>query len=116
MTQLDGWEGPIITGANVCRYFKTISWIMLHIDIEESEFRGGVRGTTKDFEISREDGVWKRFDTDLAYTPDGHLCLRLKEFKALDVITERTGECEPVIVEINTVEDLAAYLEECAVQ
>jgi hypothetical protein len=68
MDQLAGWEGPECVGDGLYRYSKTISWIRLYMEVDGSEFRGGVTGAREDFEVALEGGQWKRFQTDLAYS------------------------------------------------
>ncbi len=68
------------------------------------------------YEVDREDDQWKRFETDLAKTQKGELVLRLRGFATWDVVYERIGEGALIDSEINTIEDLAAYLERCIAQ
>ncbi len=77
MKTLAGWDGPSFLCEGVYRYSRTIAWIQLYIDVEGSGFYGGTTGADTDFEVDREDGQWKRFETDLAKTPGGELILRL---------------------------------------
>jgi hypothetical protein len=113
MDQLAGWEGPECVGDGLYRYSKTISWIRLYMEVDGSEFRGGVMGAREDFEVALEGGQWKRFQTDLAYSPDGNLVLRLREYTTLDIVTRRIGDSVPIAEEMSSIEDLAAYLERC---
>lgn len=113
MIKLDGWDGPVSLAEGVNRYSRTASWIRLYIEISDCDFLGGLSGGSESFEIALEDGTWKRFPTDLAQTPDGHLRVRLRNFNTLDVVLERVGEGIPLEMEISCIEDLAAYLERC---
>lgn len=85
----------------------------LYIEIYGSDFMGGITGCSESFEVAREDGIWKRFPTDLAYTPNGDLCMLLRDFSVLEVVMERVGSGVSLEEEISCVEDLAAYLERC---
>ena len=82
-------------------------------DHQDPQDLGGLTGGSESFEVALEEGIWKRFPTDLAKTPDGHVRMRLREFCALDVVLERVGEGVPLDEEIRCIEDLAAYLERC---
>ncbi len=113
MINLDGWDGPVSIGEDAYRYSKTLSWIRLYIEIYGSDFIGGLTGGHESFEVALEDGEWMRFPTDLAYTPEGHLCMRLRNFSTLEVVIERIGSGVPLEEEISCIEDLAAYLERC---
>jgi hypothetical protein len=114
MNQLTGWDGPECVGDELYRYSKTISWIRLYMEVDGSEFRGGVTGAGEDFEVTLEGGQWMRFRTDMAYSPEGNLILRLREFATLETVVQRVGEGVAIVEEITSIEDLAAYLERCA--
>ena len=60
-----------------------------------------------------ENGQWMRFETDLATTPAGELVLRLRAYSTWDVVYKRISEGTPIDEKIETIEDLAAYLELC---
>lgn len=111
--QLTGWDGPEYRDNGICRYSKAQSWIRMYIDVDSSEFRGGVTGMRECFEVAMEDGKWKRFGVDLAETPEGDLLIRIIGWTTWDLIFERTTEGEPIDEKIDTIEDLAAYLEKC---
>lgn len=113
MIRLDGWDGPVSIGEGAYRYSKTLRWIRLYIEVYDSDFIGGLTRGRESFEIALKDGVWKRFPTDLAYTPEGHLCMRLRDFSTLEVVIERVGGGVSLEEEISCIEDLAAYLERC---
>ncbi len=113
MINLDGWDGPVSIGEDAYRYSKTLSWIRLYIEIYGSDFIGGLTGGHESFEVALEDGEWMRFPTDLAYTPEGHLCMLLRNFSTLEVVIERIGSGVPLEEEICCIEELAAYLERC---
>ncbi len=113
MKPLAGWDGPAFLCEGVYRYSKTISWIRLYIDVEGSDFYGGTIGASTNFEIDREDGQWKRFETDLAKTPQGELILRLRGGTTWDVVYDRIAEGVAIEEKIETIEDLAAYLVKC---
>ena len=116
MIKLDGWDGPVSLAEGVCRYSKTASWMRLYIEIYGHDFLGGLTGGSESFEVALEGGIWKRFPTDLAKTPEGHVRMRLREFCILDVVLERVGEGVPLEGEISCIEDLVAYLERCIEQ
>ncbi len=86
----------------------------LYIEIYDSDFLGGLTGGSESFEVALEDGIWKRFPTDLAHTPEGHVRMRLRDFSILEVVMERIGGGVSLEAEISCIEDLAAYLERCA--
>lgn len=109
--QLSGWDGPKYRDNGMCRYSKTQGWVAIYIDVDSSEFWGGITGTSESFEIAREDGKWKRFCIDLVETPEGELLIRLLGFTTWDLVFERISDGEPIDEKIETIEDLAAYLE-----
>ena len=113
MPPLAGWEGPDCITEGVYRYSKCISWIRLYIDVVDGEFYGGTCAACTNFEVEQEGGLWKRFETDIATTPKGELVLRLRAYTTWDVVYERISEGLPIDENIETVEDLAAYLERC---
>ncbi len=113
MPSLAGWEGPNCIADGIFRYSKCISWIRLNIDVDETGFYGGTCGACTNFEVERENGQWKRFETDLACTPKGEPVLRLREYTTWDVVHERISDGLPLDENIETIEDLAAYLEGC---
>ena len=113
MPPLAGWEGPNCIADGLFRYSKCISWIRLHIDVEEAGFYGGTCGASTNFEVDLENGRWMRFETDLATTPAGELVMRLRGYSTWDVVYERISEGTPIEEKIETIEDLAAYLERC---
>ncbi len=113
MIKLDGWDGPVSLAEGVSRYSKTVSWIRLYIEIYSHGFLGGLTGGSESFEVALEEGIWKRFPTELAQTPKGHVRMILREFSTLDVVLERVGEGVPLEGEISCIEALAAYLERC---
>ncbi len=107
-----GWDGPAYVGDGKYRYSKCSAWIRLYIDIEDAGFYGGVTGTGNDFEIAFYDGGWKRFCIEPAQA-DGEPKLKLIEYSTLDLILERIGKGEPIDARIDTVDDMAIYLEGC---
>jgi hypothetical protein len=113
MIRLDEWDGPVSLSEGAYRYSKTISWIRLYIEIYGSDLVGGLTGGSESFEVAMDDGIWKRFPTDLAYTPEGHLRMRLRDFSVLEVVIERVGDGVSLEEEIGCIEELAAYLERC---
>lgn len=113
MISLDGWDGPVSIAEGACRYSKAVSWKRLYIEIYGNDFLGGLTGGSESFEVAIEDGIWKRFPTDLAYTPEGDLRVRLRNFSILEVVMERIGGGVSLEEEISCIEDLAAYLERC---
>lgn len=113
MPPLAGWDGPNCITDGLFRYSKCISWIRLFIDVEEDGFYGGTCAACTNFEVEQEDGQWKRFETDIAKTPKSELVLRLRAYTTWDVVYERISEGLPIDEKIESIEDLAAYLERC---
>ncbi|HUS75032.1 MAG TPA: hypothetical protein VMY43_03390 [Methanothrix sp.] len=113
MNALAGWDGPDCIADGVFRYSKYISWIRLYIDVEGSELYGGTCGACTNFEVECEDGRWMRFETSPAWTESGEPVMRLRGYSTWDVVYERTSEGTPFDEKIETVEDLAAFLERC---
>jgi hypothetical protein len=113
MPTLAGWEGPNCIADGIFRYSKCISWIRLNIDVEEAGFYGGTCGASTNFEVCPENGQWMRFETDLATTPAGELVIGLRGYSTWDVVYKRISEGTPIEKKIETLEDLAAYLERC---
>jgi hypothetical protein len=105
-----GWDGPVYAGEGKYRYSKTFSWIRLYIDIEDAGFYGGATGTGKDFEVACINGKWKRFDIEPAQVA-GEPVIRLIEYHTLDLVLERLGDGMSIDWNINTIEDMAMYLE-----
>jgi hypothetical protein len=87
----------------------------LFIDVEGSDFYGGTHGAPQNFEVEREDSCWKRFETDLAWTPQGEPVLRLRGYATWDVVYERLSEGTALEEDFQSIEDLARYLERCLV-
>ena len=56
-----------------------------------------------------------RFLTDLATTPAGEPVMRLREYSTWEVVYERISEGQPIDEKIESIEDLAAFLERCFV-
>ena len=113
MPPLAGWDGPDCITEGVYRYSKCISWIRLYIDVVDGEFYAGTCGASTNFEVGRESDRWMRFETDLATTPAGELVMRLRRYSTWEVVYERISEGMPIEEKIETLEDLAAYLERC---
>lgn len=113
MKPLPGWDGPVCLCEGVHRYSKTVSWIRLFIDVAGPDLHGCTCGAAENFEIALEDGRWMRFTTDLARTLQGEPVLRLRDYATWDVVYERVSQGTPIEVEIETIEDLALYLERC---
>lgn len=113
MISLDGWDGPVSIAEGACRYSKAVSWKRLYIEIYGNDFLGGLIGGSEGFEVAIENGIWKRFPTDLAHTPEGHLCMLLRNFSTLEVVIERVGGGVSLEEKISCIEDMAAYLERC---
>jgi hypothetical protein len=116
MKSLSGWEGPVFLTEGIYRYSKNISWIRLYIDVAGSDLVGGTHAASVNYEVEKEGDQWKRFKTDLAKTQKGELVLRLRGLATWDVAYERIGEGAAIDLEIETIEDLAAYLERSIVQ
>ncbi len=76
-------------------------------------FTAAPPGLARNFEVDRESGRWKRFETDLAKTPQGELILRLRGGTTWDVVYDRIAKGVAIEEKIETIEDLAAYLEKC---
>ena len=116
MKPLTGWEGPDCITEGVFRYSKCISWIRLYIDVVDGVFYGGTCGASQNFEVEREGDRWMRFETDLATTPAGELVLRLRGYSTWDVVYERISKGTPIDETVESIEDLAAFLERCFVR
>lgn len=106
-----GWYGPDCITDGVYRYSKCISWIRLYIDVVDGVFYGGTCGACSNFEVAQEGGQWMRFETDLATTPAGEPVLRLRGYSTWEVVYERISEGAPINERIESIEDLAAFLE-----
>ena len=76
-------------------------------------FYGGTCGAPANFEVERESDRWMRFETALATTPAGELVLRLRGYSTWDVVYERVSDGTPIDEKLESVEDLAAFLERC---
>jgi hypothetical protein len=113
MNTLAGWHGPNCIDDGVFRYSKYISWIRLYIDMEGNEFFGGTCGACTDFEVTREGDRWMRFETSPAWTANGEPVLRLLGYSIWDVVYERISEGTLIDVKMESIEDLAAFLERC---
>jgi hypothetical protein len=113
MLPLAGWEGPDCITEGVFRYSKCISWIRLYIDVVDGVFYGGTFGASSNFDVEQEAGRWLRFETDLAATPAGELVMRFREYSTWEVVYERTSEGQPIDEKMESIEDLAAFLERC---
>jgi len=107
-----GWDGPAYVGDGKYRYSKCSGWIRLYIDIGDAGFYGGVTGTGSDFEVVLVNGEWKRFCTEPEQV-DGEPTLRLIEYSTLDLILARVGSGMPIGARIDTIDDMATYLERC---
>jgi len=113
MKPIAGWDGPDCITEGVYRYSKCVSWIRLYIDVVDGEFYGGTCGACTNFEVSQENDQWKHFETDLATTPAGELVMRLRRYSTWEVVYERISEGKSIEEKIETLDDLAAYLERC---
>ncbi|MFZ3147714.1 MAG: hypothetical protein WA137_01590 [Methanothrix sp.] len=113
MKPLAGWDGPDCITEGIFRYSKYISWIRLYIDVEDGVFYGGTCGAGINFEVEREGDRWMRFETDLATTPAGEPVLGLRNYSTLEVVYERISKGAPIDEKIESIEDLAAFLERC---
>lgn len=116
MLPLAGWEGPDCSTEGVFRYSKCISWIRLYIDVVDGVFYGGTCGACRNFEVAQEGDRWVRFETDLATTPAGELVLRLRGYSSWEVVYERISKGTPIDDTMESIEDLAAFLERCFVR
>jgi hypothetical protein len=81
--------------------------------VVDGVFYGGTSGACTNFEVEREGGRWMRFETDLATTPAGELVLRLRGYSTWDVVYERISKGTPIDETVESIEDLAAFLERC---
>ena len=113
MKPLTGWDGPDCITERVFRYSKCISWIRLYIDVVDGVIYAGTYGASQNFEVEQEGGRWMRFETDLATTPAGELVLRLRGYSTWDVVYERISKGTPIDETVESIEDLAAFLERC---
>ena len=115
MSHLAGWDGPDCITEGVFRYSKCISWIRLYIDVVDGVFYGGTCGACINFEVVRESDRWMRFETDLATTPVGELVMWLRGYSTWDVVYRRISEGTPIDEKVESIEDMAAFLERCFV-
>lgn len=113
MMPLSGWDGPDCITDGVYRYSKCLSWIRLYIDVVDDILYGGCCGASQNFEVERQGGQWMRFETDLATTPAGEPVMRLRDCSTWEVVYERTGESRTIEEQMESIEDLAAFLERC---
>jgi hypothetical protein len=111
MTPLNGWDGPNCIEEGLFRYAKYQSWVKIYIEIDGEELRGGICGTSSDFEIAREDGVWRRYAISPAWTDAGEPTLILRGYSTWELVYERISEGVPLDEEIKTIEDLAVCIE-----
>lgn len=108
---LDGWDGPEHITDGLFRYSKCISWIRLYIQVEGSEFYGGVSGTDDDFELVKAEGCWMRYSCHPAWTSAGEPKLILRGYSTWEAVYERMPEGARVQEKLASIEDLAAFLE-----
>ncbi len=113
MPRLAGWDGPDCISEEIFRYNKCISWIRLYIQVDGPDFCGGISGTGSDFELAREGSRWMRFPSHPAWTPAGEPVLILRGCSSWDPVYERSAEGEEVRESLESIEDLAAFLERC---
>lgn len=113
MAQLNDWDGPTKIRNNGCRYTKDLAWKRLYIEIYDSEFFGGVTGTGQDFELALDCGFWKKYPIDAKHDSNGDICPHISEGLVLYLEFHRVGCGVPLTEKIESIEDLAAYLESC---
>jgi hypothetical protein len=111
MMPLSGWDGPDCIAYGVYRYSKCLSWVRLYIDVVDDVLYGGCCGASQNFEVEREGDRRMRFETVLATTPAGEPIMRLRDYSTREVVFERTGEALPLDEQMESIEDLAAFLE-----
>jgi hypothetical protein len=111
MMPLSGWDGPDCITDGVYRYSKCFSWVRLYIDVVDGVLYGGCCGGSQDFEVERESDRWMRFETVVATTPAGEPVMRLRDCSTWEVVYERTGQALPLDERMESIEDLAAFLE-----
>lgn len=111
MMPLAGWDGPDCITDGVYRYSKCITWIRLYIDVADDVLYGGCCGAPQNFEVEREGDRWMRFETVLATTPAGEPVMRLRDYSTWEVVYERVGEGLRLDERMESIEDLAAFLE-----
>lgn len=108
---LSGWDGPECITAGVYRYSKFLSWIRLYIDVVDDVLCGGCCAASRNFEVEREGDRWMLFETILATTPAGEPVMRLRDYSTWEVVYERVGKGLPLDERMESIEDLAAFLE-----
>jgi hypothetical protein len=108
---LNGWDGPDCISERIFRYSKCISWIRLYIHAEGSEFYGGISGSGRDFELAREQGRWMRYPSQPAWTKAGEPVLRLRGCFTWDAVYERAAEGAEVLESLESIEEMALFLE-----
>ena len=120
MREIPGWEGPVCLSDGACRYSKYKSWIRLFINVQIDEndgggieFSGGAVGACQNFEIIKENGQWVRCEIEMAWTAKGEPVLRLRNYSCWDLVYNRVSDGKPVDEQIESIDDLAEYLERC---
>ena len=120
MREIPGWEGPVPLEEGSYRYSKYLSWIRLftNANIDENkggaiEFSGGATGACRNFEIRREEGQWMRYEIEMAWTPKGEPVLRLRDYSAWDLVYNPVSDGRLVEERIDSIDELAEYLERC---
>ena len=69
-------------------------------------------GACSNFEVAQEGDRWLRFETDLATSPACEPVLRLQGYSTLEVVYEHVSEGVLLDEKIESIEDLAAFLED----
>ena len=124
MREIPGWEGPICLAEGAYRYSKYISWIRLFIDVQIDEkkegrgmvFSGGATGACQNFELRQEGGQWMRYEMEIAWTAKGEPVLRLmRDYSSWDLVYNCVSNGRPVDERIDSIEELAEYLERCLI-
>ena len=121
MREIPGWEGPVSLSEGAYRYSKYIRWIRLFINAQIDEevdggriaFSGGAVGDCPNFEVRRENGQWMRYEVEMAWTLKGEPVLRLRNCSCWDLVYDRISDGTQIDEKIETIEDLAEYLERC---
>jgi len=120
MREIPGWDGPVRLAEGAYRYSKYKSWIRLFIDVQTNEndgggieLSGGATGACQNFEIRREEGQWVLYEMEVAWTAKGEPVLRLRDYSCLDLVYNRVSDGKPVDEQIESIDDLAEYLERC---
>jgi hypothetical protein len=79
-------------------------------------FSGGATGACQNFELRQEGGQWMRYEMEIAWTAKGEPVLRLmRDYSSWDLVYNCVSNGRPVDERIDSIEELAEYLERCLI-